>query len=146
SRVFVVIAHSNDLSMLALEVYVQSGLLLAWQEDDGGDSIATTHFRLNIAMLVPERYLAADKDYDPFGGWRFRLDQSAKVLDARLASIFGHWKHIERVRKFHATPLDRLLAGSTPQAMEEKRRDLRGKVGFFLNDIELLFARACLEW
>ncbi|MCW5706945.1 hypothetical protein [Shinella sp.] len=147
SRVFVVIEHSNELNMLALEVYVQSGLLLAWQEGGGdNDGIAATHFRMNVAMLVPERELGADKDYNPFGGWPFRLDQSAKVLDARLAAIFSHWKHVERVRKFHATPLDQLLTRSTPEAMEKKRRDLRGKYGFFLNDIELLFAYACLEW
>lgn len=146
SRVFVVVEHSNDLNMLTLEVYVQSGLLLAWQDDADGDRIAATHFRLNVAMLVPERALDADKDYNPFGGWPFRLDQSAKALDARLAAMFGHWEHVERVRKFHRTPLDRLLKGATPQAMEKRRRDLRGKYGFFLNDIELLFAYACLEW
>jgi len=148
SRVFVVVEHSNDLNMLALYAYVQSGLLLAWQRGDGGndDRIAATHFRLNVAMLVPERALDADKEYHAFGGWPFRIDQSARALDAKLAAIFSHWKHVERVRKFHRTPLDRLLADATPEAMEERRRDLRGKYGFFLNDIELLFAYACLEW
>lgn len=146
SRVFVVVEHSHDLSMLTLEVHVQSGLLLAWQQGDAGNSIADTHFRLNVAMLIPANELDADKDYNPLGGWPFRLDQSAKALDAKLAAIFSHWKHVERVRKFHATPLDRFLAGSTPEAMEKRRRDLRGKYGFFLNDIELLFAYACLEW
>lgn len=146
SRVFVVVEHSNDLNMLALEVRVQSGLLLAWQGNDDGDRIAATHFRLNTAMLAPEREMDADKEYHPVGGWPFRLDQSARTLDRKLAAIFGHWKHVERVRKFHRTPLDRLLAESTPEAMEKKRRDLRGKYGFFLNDIELLFAYACLGW
>lgn len=145
SRVFAVIEHSNDLNLLTLEIRVQSGLLLAWQEEADND-IAATHFRLNAAMLVPEPELGADKDYNPFGGWPFRLNQSAKMLDARLAAIFSHWKHVERVRRFHATPLDRFLAESTPAAMEKRRRDLRGKYGFFLNDIELLFAYACLEW
>ena len=146
SRVFVVVGHSNDLNLLTLEVYVQSGLLLALQDNADSDSIAATHFCLNVAMLVPKRALDADKDYNPFGGWPFRLDQSAKALDARLAAIFGHWEHVERVRTFHRTPLDRLLKDSTPETMEERRRDLRGKCGFFLNDIELLFAYACLEW
>lgn len=146
SRVFVVVEHSNDLNMLALEVYVQSGLLLAWQDGADSDRVAAAHFRLNVAMLVPEAALDADKDYNPFGGWPFRLDQSAKALDARLAAIFSHWEHVERVRQFHRTPLDRLLRGATPEAMEKRRRDLRGKHGFFLNDIELLFAYACLEW
>ena len=146
SRLFVVIEHSNDLNLLTLEVHVQSGLLLAWQDGADSDRIAATHFRLNVAMLVPEQALATDKTYNPFGGWPFKLDQSAKILDARLAAIFSHWKHAERVRVFHETPLDRFLAGSTPKAMEKKRRDLRGSHGFFLNDIELLFAYACLEW
>lgn len=146
SRVFVVVEHSNDLNMLTFEAYVQSGLLLAWQDDAGSDRVAATHFRLNAAMLVPERALDADKDYNPFGGWPFRLDQSARVLDRKLAAMFGHWKHVENVRAFHRTPLDRLLKGATPEAMEKRRRDLRGKYGFFLNDIELLFAYACLEW
>lgn len=146
ARMFVVIEHSNELAMLTLEVYVQSGLLHAWQDGDDSDRIANTHFRLNVAMLVPKQALDVDKDYNPFGGWPFRLDQSAKVLDARLAAIFNHWEHVGRVQKFHQTPLDRLLAKSTPEAMEKKRRDMRGKYGFFLHDIELLFAYACLEW
>lgn len=147
SRVFVVIEHSNELNMLVLEVYVQSGLLLAWQVGGSeNDRIAATHFRLNTAMLVPERELGADKDYNPFGGWPFKIDQSAKVLDTKLAAIFSHWKHVERVQIFHRTPLDRFLAESTPETMEKRWRDLRGKYGFFLNDIELLFAYACLEW
>ncbi len=146
SRIFIVIEHSNDLGLLTLEVRVQSGLLLSWQADVDSERIDATHFGLNVAMLVPERELRADKEYNPFGGWPFRLDQSAKTLDARLAAIFRHWKHIERVRKFHEMPLDRFLAESPPEAMEERRRDLRGTYGFFLNDIELLFAYACLEW
>lgn len=146
SRVFVVIEHANDLNMMTLEVYVQSGLLLAWQDDAGANSIAATHFRLNVAMLVPEDELQADKGYNPFGGWPFRLDQSAKALDERLAAILSHWKHVERVRKFHETPLESLLQASTPAEMEKRRTDLRGEYGFFLNDIELLFAYACLEW
>ncbi len=145
SRIFVVLEHSNDLSMLTFEIRVQSGLLLAWQ-GGGGDCITDTHFRLNVGMLVPEKELAADDGYNAVGGWPFRLDQSAKVLDARLAAIFRHLKHVERVRRFHDAPLDRLLAASTPEAMEKRRRDLRGRYGFFLNDIELLFAYACLEW
>lgn len=146
SRLFVVMEHSNDLGLLTFEVRVQSGLLLAWQDGDGGDRITDTHFRLNAAMLIPEQERAVDKQYNSFGGWSFKLTQSAKTLDARLAAIFGHWKHVERVRKFHETPLDRLLAEEIPEAMEQRRRDLRGEYGFFLNDIELLFAYACLEW
>ena len=146
SRLFVIIEHSNDLHMLTFEIRVQSGLLLAWQDGTGGDLVADTHFRLNVRMLVPEEELAADESYNPFGGWPFKLNQSAKVLDARLAAIFSHFNHVERVRRFHNTPLGRLLAASRPEAMERKRRDLRGEYGFFLNDIELLFAYACLEW
>lgn len=145
SRIVVVLEHSNELSMLTVEIRVQSGLLLAWQ-GGGGNRIADTHFRLNMAMLVPETELAADDGYNAFGGWPFKLDQSARILDARLAAIVSHLEHVERVRAFHDTPLARLLAGSTPEAMEKQRRDLRGQYGFFLNDIELLFAYACLQW
>lgn len=146
SRLLVLIEHSNDLNLMTIVVYVQSGLLLAWQDNNGADSIANTHFRLNAAMLVPEGELAADKDYNPFGGWPFKLNQSSKALEKILSAIFSHWKNVERVRKFHTTPLEKILAETSVEALEKKRRDLRGEYGFFLNDIEMLFAFACLEW
>ena len=146
ARLFVVIEHSNDLNLLTFEVRVQSGLLLSWQGKQDGSRIADTHFRLNAAMLVPEEELDQDEGYHSFGGWPFKLNQSAKILDSRLAAILSHWKHLDRVRTFHHTPLSALLAKESPESMELRRRDLRGQYGFFLNDIELLFAYACLEW
>lgn len=145
ARLFFVIEHDSDIGLLACEVRVQSGLLSGWQ-GGGGDTLADTHFRINYRALVPDDEIASDRNYDPFGGWKFKLSQSQALLEKRLESIFRHWAHAERAFAFHRTPLRDVLAASTPQVLEKRRRDLRARHGFFLNDLELLFACACLEW
>ncbi|WP_022704284.1 hypothetical protein [Pseudorhodobacter ferrugineus] len=145
-RLFFVIEHNANINFLSCEVRVQSGALLAWQGTTTPDQIAATHFRLNYIHLIHDDALQADALYDAFGGWNFKLTQSAKVLDVRLDAILSHWACTEPMRRFHAVPLPEHLAKSTPDAMEKQRKTLRGSVGFFMNDIELLFAYACIDW
>ncbi len=146
ARLFFGIEHDADISLLACEMRIQSGLLATWQGLTEGNTVADTHFRRNFAMVVPDEELQKDKDFHAFGGWKFRLDQSAKLLEKRLQAIFRHWRHVQDAAAFHRKPLRELLESASPKAMEENRRDLRDKHGFFVNDIELLFAYACLEW
>lgn len=149
-RLFFIIEHDANLNLLTCEVRVQSGALLAWQGTPppayNPDHSSATHFRLNYVHLIPSADLQADALFDAFGGWKFKITQSAKVLDARLDAILSHWAHIEPMRAFHAVPLPDRLANHSPKAMEKQRKDLRGSVGFFMNDIELLFAYACTNW
>lgn len=141
---FLVLSHDARVGLLIADLGVQHGLLCRWQGRPAGVRPEDMHFRISLVRLFPQSVFESDAEVDPWGGWRYKATQSEKVLRKRLASLFRHWSHTDPVFAFHRRPLADHLASADIDTLEAGRRALRDTVGYFLNDIELMFAKACL--
>lgn len=143
---YLIITHDPSMSFIRAQLAVQHGLLCRWQERGFGPRLEDMHFYANIAGYFPEQAFLQDRDLDSMGGWQYKIGQSEGLLKKRLASLFRHWPHAEPFFDFHRKPLRALLQGNDLDVLEKQRRELRMAGGFFVNDIELMFAYACLDW
>ena len=146
SRAHLIITHETQLGVLTAHLGVQHEILCRWQGRAYGATADHAHFRVNLVGSISESARRADGDLDAYGGWPFKQQQSEKLLRRRLTHLCSHLPASSPFLAFHGKPLRTLLESHTLAALESKRRALRDSVGFFLNDIELMFAYACLSW
>lgn len=128
------ITHDASMHVLSAKVGVRRHLLSAWQENS-----SAPHFWKSLAL-----YAEADSEMASAGAWPYKATQSEKILRKKLAAMLSHWPSAAPFVELHTKPLRPLLESSTLDALEKRRRELRDTLGFFLNDIELMFAYACL--
>ncbi len=96
--------------------------------------------------LIPPEVLKADKDYHMFG-----LEDADRPVGEGAGCATGHdpgyWRDVQAKLAHHLTvPLPQVLSRHDPAKMEKKRKPCATPPVFFTNDIELLFAYACLSW
>lgn len=143
---FLIIEHDQEVSFLRAQLAVQHGLLLGWQGRALSAAPKDMHFRLNLLAHLPEGAFAADPNLQAMGGWAYGIRQSERLLVKRLKSLVSHLGQADPFLRFHQHPLRARLEGTAPEEVEAQRRELRAAHGFFVNDLELMFAYACLAW
>ncbi|WP_442679250.1 hypothetical protein ACSBM8_17395 [Sphingomonas sp. ASY06-1R] len=145
ARVHLVIEHNRDLNVLYPLFGVRSGLIERWQGHTPGFDDATMHFSESMIGFVPSALLEADKQLGGTG-WRWRLDQSGSLLEKRVAAIVGYWRHAAALERFYAKPLSERIDEEGFETMARTCIERANAYGFFINEVDMLFACACRSW
>jgi hypothetical protein len=145
ARFHLVIEHNRELNVLYPLFGVRSGLIERWQGHKAGFDDATMHFSESMIGFVPSALLEADKQLGGTG-WGWRLDQSAALLEKRVTAIVGYWPHAAELERFYTKPLGERMDDEGFETMARKRIERANTYGFFVNDVDLLFACACRSW
>lgn len=139
------IRHDRDLQCLYPSFGVRVGMIERWQGRGFRPDEADMHFETSLIAFAPEERLQADKGLGAFG-WKWRLDQSAKLLEKRLETIVGYWPCAADIQAFYTRPLSRLIDEEGYDGMAKALLPRREAYGFFANEVDLLFACACRAW
>ncbi|WP_420138975.1 hypothetical protein [Sphingomonas sp.] len=145
ARFHLIIDHDADLNVLYPWFGVRSGLIERWQGSTPAFDDAGMHFRESMIGFVPGDLLKADTQLSGTG-WRWRRDQSAALLEKRLDAILGYWPHAAALERFYAKPLAARIDEEGFELMASKRVERFNAYGFFVNDVDILFACACRAW
>ena len=145
ARFHLVIEHNRDLNVLYPLFGVRSGLIERWQGHEPGFDDATMHFSESMIGFAPSALLEADKQLGGTG-WRWRLDQSAALLEKRVAAIVGYWPHAAALERFYTKPLGERIDEEGFETMAHRRIERANAYGFFVNEVDMLFACACRSW
>lgn len=145
ARIHLVIEHDRGLGVLYPSFGVRSGLLERWRGEGFAPDDAGMHFSESVIGFAPADRLQADKALDGMG-WKWRKEQSAKLLAQRLDAILAYWPHATALRRFYAEPLARRIDKEGFEGLASKRIDRVNKFGFFANEVDMLFACACRAW
>ncbi|MCP3064749.1 hypothetical protein LXT21_38855 [Myxococcus sp. K38C18041901] len=146
TRLYLELEHNQELNILVATLYAESGLLRRWKGLSTEDGRPDLQFRFNFFLLVPEDQVQSDKALHDYGGWKYKLDQSQKLLEQRLDSLFSYWPLTRKWADFHAVPVAERLAQGDLATLEQQRKEHRDAYGWFVNDVELMFAYASAEW
>ena len=145
SRILLVLSHMPGFNTIAMEKAVRSGLLARWQAKTFGGDDTAVHFEREVTYFVPHDQLEAEKHLNTMG-WRYRMDQSAKVLGQRLDAMLALWGYGRTMEEFYRTPLAERIDAEGFAGMAEQRLTRLERFGFFSDEVDMLFACACRSW
>lgn len=143
---YLLMEHHSGINAFFPRIGMRSGLIGRWQERRFGADDQTMHFAQPLPMLVPDKALRADPAFGGIG-WKWTLDQSAKLLEECVAAIIGHWPQVKKLVTFYSRPtLAQRLDEESLATMMDKRDDRRARYGYLTNEVDMLFALACRRW
>lgn len=145
-RFYLSLKQDSGWNLLSPQIGLRSGMMARWQGRTFDADDDALHFSRPLTALIPETELEADKGFDGIG-WAWKPGQSAKLLGERINAIAGHWHHTKKFVTFYSRPslADRLDKEGLA-LMASKRRERRSSVGYFANEVDMLFALACRRW
>ncbi|WP_182086446.1 hypothetical protein [Aureimonas sp. ME7] len=144
-RMLLVLEHLQPFNTLHMFKAVRSPLLARWQGKHFTQGDADVHFRRGMLHFIPRERLDAQKHLDAMG-WRYRMDQSARVLGQRIDSMLALSGFGRRMDEFYAVPLGRRIDEEGFDAMAGERLQRLERFGFFADEVDILFACACRSW
>lgn len=145
ARFHLVIEHDRGLGVLYPSFGVRSGLLERWRGEGFAPDDASMHFSQSVIGFAPPDLLEADDGLNGMG-WKWRREQSAKLLARRLDAILAYWPHAAAVQRFYATSLAERIDKEGFATLAKKRIERINQFGFFANEVDMLFACACRAW
>lgn len=145
-RFYLLMEHHEVAQILYPRIGVRSGMIQRWQGRSFAADDRTMHFRESLGTFIPPAALKADDSFSGLG-WGWRLGQSAKLLAERLDTIIGHWASTRKFVDFYSKPsLATRLDDEGFSVMARKRKQRRNTLGYFANEVDMLFALACRRW
>ncbi len=142
-RFYLVLDHDGEHRILSMSAGARSDDILRLQGPHARGEEAM-HFRTNIATLAPRASIEGDRNFVR-DGWRFRIGQSEGVLSKRLDAMLRLSGYADAFFEFHARPVAERVDAEGFEGMARKRRE-RMTLGFFANEVDMLFACACRRW
>ncbi|MGI2035618.1 hypothetical protein ACRQ1B_24880 [Rhizobium panacihumi] len=145
-RFYLLMEHHEVARILYPRIGVRSGMIQRWQGRSFAADDRTMHFRESLGTFIPPAKLKADDGFTGLG-WNWGLGQPAKLLAERLDTIMGHWASTRKFVDFYSKPsLAARLDEEGFAVMAKKRKQRRNALGYFANEVDMLFALACRRW
>lgn len=83
-RLFVQVEYNADLKMIYAVLAFSHALIRTWQQRQPDSKIGHTHFNYVLGGLLPEEETQKNKLINRFGGWKYDIKKTEKVLQKSL--------------------------------------------------------------
>lgn len=83
-RLFILVEYDADLKIVVATLAFQHALILKWQQRKLDDKLSHTHFNYNLVGFLPDEETEKNKLISNYGGWKYDVKKSEKVLAKSL--------------------------------------------------------------